>query len=415
MSIFHTDSAITGTNEDPDRLNRTKFAEKIGEALILKAESRPLVVSLEGPWGYGKTSVINLINRYYDTLKKDNRPIVFNFNPWMVGNAEVLAQEFLVQFGSAVGLSSKTKDAREAARQLLAYSKVFNVLKWVPGAEPWATIVEKVFSGVGSAAQQIAKLKDLNIVQKRDAVVKALDKINKPIVVFIDDLDRLPPSEVFQTIRAVKAISDFPRTAFVLAFERGYIEKSLKLYGIDDSSYYLDKICQVRLPLPLINENDFRLLSVTELENLASVNLTSFFEGDQDRLSEIYNFCVNPLIKTPRELKRIFNRLRFSEPSVRQDVCFSDLFALEVIAIKAPPVYNHIRLCPWAYTGREAEYKFSLETPAEVIKKYESERKNVLERVSEEERLYIKEMLEKLFPLLEDSSSPDFDYHHAHG
>lgn len=418
MTIFHTDSPISGNKENPDKLNRSSFANRIGEALKLRAESSPLVVSLEGPWGYGKTSVINLITQYYQSLKTKDRPVVFSFNPWMIGNAENIIQEFIVQFGSAVGLSSKNKNAQEAAKQLLAYSKIFNVLKWVPGAEPWASIIEKVLSGVGTATEKITELKDLNINQKRAAVVSALNKINKPIVVFIDDLDRLPPNEVFQMIRAVKAITDFPRTTFLLAFERHYIENSLSKYGIDDASSYLDKIIQVRLHLPLIAGDDLHLLAVSELQNLADIELTSFFEDDQNRLSEFYHFSVKPLIKTPRELKRLFNRLRFIEPSTRSNVCFSDTFALEVLAIKAPYVYEHIRKCPWAYNAQEPEYEFSLDKPEDIIKKYESERNKVLDSVPKEERVYIKELIEKLFPLLSSSysgGSRDMDFHYTRG
>lgn len=418
MAIFHTDSPISGIPKNPDQLNRTSFAHRIGHALKLRAESNPLVVSLEGPWGYGKTSVINLIHQYYETLNIGERPIVVSFNPWMIGHAENIVQEFIVQFGSAVGLSSKSRDAQEAAKQLLAYSKIFNVLKWVPGIETGASIIEKVLSGVGSATEKIAELKNLNINQRRSEVVNALNKINKPIVVFIDDLDRLPPNEIFQMIRAVKAITDFPGTTFLLAFERQYIEKSLKLCGIEDSSSYLDKIIQVRLHLPLIAGNDLHLLAVSELQSLADMELTSFFEGDQNRLSEIYHFSVKPLIKTPRELKRIFNRLRFIEPSVRKNVCFADLFTLEVLAIKAPYVYEHIRTCPWAYNAQEPKYEFTIDKPKDIIKKYECEREKVLNTVPEEERIYIKEIIAKLFPLVESDfsgGSRDTDFHYTRG
>ena len=224
----------------------------------------------------------------------------------MIGNGENLVQEFIVQFGSAVGVSSNAKDFQDAAKQLLAYSKVFNVMKWIPGAEPWASVIEKVVSGVGSATDKIGEFKALNIRQKRTAVISALKKIKRPIVVFIDDLDRLPPSEVFQMIRAVKAITDFQRTSFLIAFERHYIEHSLNLYGIDDSGSYLDKIIQVRLHLPLISEDDLHVLAVSELQNLSETNLADLFEGDQNRLEEIYNFSVKPLIKTPREFKANF-------------------------------------------------------------------------------------------------------------
>jgi hypothetical protein len=384
----------------------------------LKPGSWPLVVSLEGPWGYGKTSIINLIAQYYDTLNAADRPIVVNFNPWMASSAENLVQEFLVQFGSEVGLSGKGKQAREAAKQLLAYSKVFDILKWLPGAEPWASIVEKVLTGVGAAAGKIGELKELNISQRRDSVVKALSGMQKPLTVFIDDLDRLPPGEVFQMIRAVKAIADFPQTSFLLAFERSYVENSLLQHGIKDASAYLDKIVQVRLHLPLIDEKDLNALSVTELQNLAPIDLTSFFEGDQTRLSEAYQLCVKPLLRTPREVKRVFNRLRFVEPSLRQNVCFTDIFALEVLAIKAPYVYEHIRSRPWAYHGREPDYKFGLNKPEEVVERHEDERVSVLNTISEEDLPYIRELTHMLFPMIGnrfDGESTEVDYHYAKG
>lgn len=418
MSTFHTDSPITGSKDSPDRLNRTGFAHRIAEGLLLKPGSGPLVVSLESPWGYGKTSIINLISEHYMTSSGPDRPIVVNFNPWMATDAENLVREFLVQFGSEIGLHNRGKEARDAAEQLLSYSKVFDVLKYIPGAEPWASIVNNVVKGVGTAVDKVGQLKELNITERRDAVVKALSKIDKPIVVFIDDLDRLPPNEVFQMIRTVKAIADFPRTAFLLAFERSYIENSLTQHGIKDASTYLDKIVQVRLHLPLISENDLHSLSVIELEHLAAVDLTSFFEGDQARLSEAYQLFVKPLLKTPRELKRVFNRLRFVEPSLRQNVCFTDTFVLEIIAVKAPHVYEHIRSCPWAYHGRELDDKFGLSKPEEVIEKYKDDRNTRINRVQEEDRPYIRELMHMLFPMIGNGflgGSTDSDYHYARG
>jgi len=418
MSTFHTDSPITGSANSPDKLNRSDFAYRIAEALLLEPGAGPLVVSLESPWGYGKTSVINLITQHYTTLAASNRPIVVNFNPWMASGAANMVQEFLVQFGSEVGLHDRGKEAQGAAKQLLSYSKVFDVLKFIPGAEPWATIVEKVVTGVGAATGKIGELKELNISQKRDSVMKALGKIAKPIIVFIDDLDRLPPSEVFQMIRTVKAIADFPRTSFLLAFERSYVENSLLQHGIRDASAYLDKIVQVRLHLPLIDAKDLHTLSVVELENLASIDLTSFFEEDKARLSEVYQLSVKPLLRTPREVKRVFNRLRFVEPSLRQDICFTDIFALEVLAIKAPYVYEHIRSCPWAYHGREPDYKFGLSKPEEVIERHKDERIARTNQVPEEDRSYVIELTHTLFPMIDSGfhgGATDLDYQYARG
>ncbi len=416
MTIFNTDSPISGASDAPDRLNRSEFARRVAKSLVLDPGSSALVVSLEGPWGSGKTSVINLIHRCFEMAETESNPIVFSFNPWMTGNAENLVQEFLVQFGTAVGLSSKTKSSQGAAKKLIAYGKIFDVMKWVPGAEPWAGIVEKVITGVGTATEKIAELKTLSITATRDSLVGALASLKRSIVVFIDDLDRLPPNEVFQMIRAIKAISDFPRTTYVLAFEREYIERSLKYNGIRDARSYLDKVIQVRLDLPIVSEKDLHSLSVAELQSLSSESLTTFFEGDQERLSEIYHLQVKPIVRTPRELKRIFNRLRFVEPALRMNVCFSDTYALEVLAIKAPHVYEHIRSAPWAYNGEEPQTEYSLESPEEVIKKYEDDRRKVLETVPKEDRVYAKELISKLFPRLDSfGGSGDLDRSYSLG
>ena len=100
MTQFHTDQPITGAAESPDKLGREKFAALVGSSLLLKADSPGIVVSLEGPWGYGKTSAINLIQKHFDSLAPADRPITIGFNPWMVSGTKNLTQEFLVQLAS---------------------------------------------------------------------------------------------------------------------------------------------------------------------------------------------------------------------------------------------------------------------------------------------------------------------------
>ncbi|AID58001.1 LOW QUALITY PROTEIN: KAP family P-loop NTPase [Geotalea daltonii FRC-32] len=399
MKSFHSDLPINGDHETPDRLNRSEYSTRIANSLVLSQESAGVVISIEGKWGYGKSSTINLIKK---ELRADssNNPIIFDFNPWLVGNASNLVQEFLVQFASAIGTSDRAKETQDAAKQLLAYSQIFTVLKWVPGAEPWASLVEK---GFGTAASKIGKLKELSIEKRKESVIGALKELKRPIIVFIDDLDRLPPDEVFQMIRAVKAVSEFPRTLFMLAFERKYVEEALISHNIKDADKYLDKIIQVRLNLPKISKVDLHKLATEELANLADVNLTEHFSTDQDRLTEVYHLCVKPIIQSPREIKRIFNRLYFLEKAIRGEVAFSDLFGLEALAIKAPSIYEHIVSNPGAYTGIPPEVDYTLEKPEEYIKKFEEDRRKEIEKIDPSERGYINELLKTLFPLIEGS------------
>jgi len=125
----------------------------------------------------------------------------------------------------------------------------------IPGAEPWATILEKVVQAVGKSTKDIADLKELDIVGKKEKVAKALKKVKKPIVVVIDDIDRLTPKETFQILRLVKAVADFPGTVFLLAFDPVYIRQTLKDNHIEKSDEYVDKVIQLRVPFTIRRSN----------------------------------------------------------------------------------------------------------------------------------------------------------------
>ncbi len=63
MSSYHNDQPINGSENSPDRLNRETFASHLAEILTLDPSDDCLTVSLEGDWGYGKTSVVNLVKK----------------------------------------------------------------------------------------------------------------------------------------------------------------------------------------------------------------------------------------------------------------------------------------------------------------------------------------------------------------
>ncbi|MFQ5923266.1 MAG: P-loop NTPase fold protein [Anaerolineales bacterium] len=417
MTRFHTDAPITGQPGSEDQLNRTEFAKRVGQALLLAPDSPALVVSLEGKWGYGKTSVINLIIGSLEFLPPGERPIIFKFNPWIVGSAERLVEVFLTQLASEIGISDTAQIAQRAVQQLLTYSKLFSVLKFVPGVGPYAALLETVTTAVGSATDAVADLKSANIDEQRAAATAALKDLDRPIVVFIDDIDRLPPSEVFQMVRLVKAIADFPRMAFVLAFDPAYVEKALQHYDIEDARAYLDKLVQTRIHLPQISVEDIHRLSTDELTKLADIDLTSHFDGDKDRFGELYYMCCKPLMRSVRDVKRLFNRLRFSEPATRREVCFSDMYGLEVLAIKAPTVYELLRVNPGAYTGITLASEMILEKPEDYVARYKEDRETAMSSVAPEDRKYMSDLVEKLFPLTSDSTweHRDQDYFRTHG
>lgn len=403
MGKYHNDKPIQGGASDPDLLNRESFAQHLANILLLDPNNDCLTVSLEGEWGYGKTSVISLIKTSLQA--KETPPIIIEYNPWVAGNSESLIQDFLIQFSSQLNITHGSEETIKAAEKLISYSSLFGVAKLIPGAEPWASIIESVVNKTGNAAKDIAKLKKLDLLDKKNKVIKALKKIDSPIVVFIDDIDRLTPDETFQVLRLVKAIADFPGTSFLLAFDPKYLYQSLTSHNIENANEYIDKIIQLRVSLPIISDRDMHNLSERELAHISDKNLTEGFEQDQERLSWVYHKYVKHLIKNPRELKRFFNHLRFVIEQVEGQVCFTDLYCLSAIAIKANDVYTHIKARPQAYVGKSFAHDGPiLKKPKEIVESLKKERDTALQSLSPDVEKIIRGILMELFPLIEEDT-----------
>ncbi|MFQ1875495.1 P-loop NTPase fold protein [Aeromonas veronii] len=399
MGKYHNDQPIHGGYNDPDLLNRADFANNLANILLLNHGESSLTVSLEGEWGYGKTSVINLVKGALN--EKESFPIIVEYNPWLAGKPESLIQDFLLQFSAQLNIRDASEDTLKASKELIAYSSLFNIAKLVPGAEPWASVIGNVFSKFGNATKKIAELKKLDLLGKKHSVIKAISKIKRPIVVIIDDIDRLTPVETFQVLRLVKAVADFPSTSFLLAFDPKYLTSVLDKNDIINSHEYINKIIQLRVPLPVISEKGMNVLTNIELEDLNQINLTQHFEQDQERLSWIYHMYFKHLIKNPRELKRCFNHLRFVLEQIEGQVCFADLFSLSIIATKANAIYEHIKCTPEAYIGKRFENDdLMMDTASDVAKKFESERSALLENFNASDQALISGLIGDIFPLL---------------
>ncbi len=400
MSTYHNDQPILGGQNDPDLLNRLDFANHLANILLLNQDDDCLTVSIEAEWGYGKTSVINLIKCALN--KKEPLPIIIEYNPWLAGQPETLIQDFLLQFSSQLNIKDKSEAALKASKELIAYSSLFSLAKLVPGTEPWASIIEKVFSKFGSATKKITELKKLDLLGRKKQVEEAIKKINYPIVVIIDDIDRLTPSETFQVLRLVKAVADFSGTSFLLAFDSNYLTSVLDKNNIVNSSEYINKIVQLRVPLPVISERSMNELASAELEKLSDKSLTDRFESDQERLSWIYHNYFKQLIKNPRELKRFFNHLRFVLEQIEGQVCFSDLFALSLVATKSNLVYEHIKNTPEAYIGKGfTNDELLVDKLQDIVNRLSDERSKNLNNFSDRERILMQKLLGDIFPLLQ--------------
>lgn len=316
-----------------------------------------------------------------------------------------MVQAFMAQIASEVGQVNHNAKAAEAAQKLIAYAQLLEPLKWIPGAEPWTSIVRGVVEATGKGVAKVSDLHKLNVSKQRDALKRSLLGLGRNIIIFIDDIDRLPPAEVFQIVRAIQAVSDLPRCSFVIALDPLYTEKALQVAAdFENPGQYLDKIVQLRLSLPQINKTDLASYFENRLLQALSASQQDRSQSEQKRLTLIWQLGVKPLIQTPRDVIRIVNRFLFIEPKCGREVCWGDLLGLQTIAIMLPDVFRHIMQNPGAYTGVDMASSYQRVGHQEHVNEFADERANALKSLPPKTRIQAQKLLEDLFPLLRNYS-----------
>lgn len=349
---------------ETDQLARAGFAYAAASAFSNISSSTGLVVSVEGAWGSGKTSVLAMIEQILIQSDDQVHPLIVQFNPWLIGEKEALLRHFLTTIANAIHLRDGGQTGQELVKAIKAYSKAFDLLKFIPGAEPWASLVQSAGELIGN----LSEYKSLGIEGHKHKVEKALVQLGRPIIVFIDDIDRLFPQEVFEMVRIIKSVGGLPFLGYVIAWDSLYVSKALDTLGVPFANSYLDKVVQVRMPVPSMSLSVRGKLINAALDALGPEATIVRFNGQDERLSRIYLYGLRDLLEQPRDFARIFNTVRMIEPLLRGEVVFADILGLAALFTKAPAVIELLRKKPELFVGQFSGNRVHMEKAEDLVK-----------------------------------------------
>lgn len=385
-----------GTALGADALGRQSFASRVTQVLQRVSPEAGLVLSVEGDWGCGKTSLLAMVEDLLSSTNDDRPPVVVHFNPWLVGDRDALLRQFLASIAKAVKLTDHAKEGKRVAKELKTYSKAFDVLRLIPGAEPWASIIKSVVESVGEASESVFDYKTPDIEARKQALEQALRKFPRRIVVLIDDLDRLYPAEVYEMVRIIKAVGDLPNVGYVLAWEEKFVSAALEKLNVPYAAAYLDKVVQVRLPVPPLSYAQ-RVQQMNQgLERLPRDAREIYFVNGDDRHSLVFHHGLSELMEHPRDVVRLFDVVTSIEPDLRGEVHLADLIGLAALMTKAPPVFALLRRRPQAFVGRRPGTRSMFEKAEEVVKSHTDDRENAIAECSNPRA--VRELVHCLFP-----------------
>lgn len=379
-----------------DLLDRGGFVARVIDVLRRISPEVGLVVSIEGAWGSGKTSLLAMLEELLNAEPAEQRAVVVHFNPWLIGDRDALLRQFLASIAKAVKLTEHAKEGKRVAKELKTYSKAFDVLKLIPGAEPWASIVKSVVESVGSASEAVSDYKTPDIEARKSALENALRKFPQRIVVLLDDLDRLYPAEAYEMVRIIKAVGDLPNVGYVLAWDEKYVSAALDKLSVPFSATYLDKVVQVRLPVPPLSFPQRVTLVNKALGRLAKEAHDPHFREDEERLGLLFHNGLSELIEQPRDVVRLFDVVCSIEPGLRGEIHLADIFGMAILMIKAPAVFELLNRMPQAFVGRRPGSRMEFREIKEVVQEHASERDAAIDRYAHAKA--VRDVVHWLFP-----------------
>lgn len=309
-------------NPAHDTLGRIAFADRVATELLAWSRAEPLVVSLDGEPGSGKTTMKNFIRHRLLAASPAAAPVVVDFNPWQRDGGGRLAPDLCVAMADqlqAGGSSSALKELGASWRHLAA------------------ALTAGSSSGVGGAAEPApTTVGNLHLL-----IGTQLRALSGPVVLFVDDLDLLPAAELQQFTRALQTHAAFPGLICFLLLSPGTLARA------PGGPEELRKLVQIELELPDAPEPLLR----RELEQglAAILDTVCFPRRPPERWNEVFASAVWPLFSTPRDVKRFLSSFAFQfaahfDPGQRVlEVNPIDLVLLETLRMFAHPVYAEVR------------------------------------------------------------------------
>ncbi len=307
---------------------------------ILHCET-PMTISIQGDWGSGKTSMMNMVRS-----KIEENVHTIWFNTWQFSQFQMQDNLAISMLGSLLSeLDCDKKKVKDLLGTLGNASRT--ALKILADNIAGGVVADKLGEIMGTpeidSAEKIKEIKS----DFQNAINKKLNSMNKDkAVIFIDDLDRLQPAKAVELLEVLKVFLDCEKCVFVLAVDYSVVTQGIKQkFGdsVDEEKgkSFFDKIIQLPFKMPVAQY---------DISNYISDALKEMGIAYEEKYVKQYVGLIETSIGcNPRSIKRLFNTYMLLD-IISQESSYSAndnkrrkiLFAIICMQMEFDELYNFI-------------------------------------------------------------------------
>ncbi len=383
----HNDRPIAQPADD--RFGIDPFAQALAASIRKIKAPEGTVIALNGPWGSGKSSAVNLILHHLKEATDQGEIAVINFACWWFRGEEALALAFFRELYAGLGptLGDKFKNVLpKVGARLLRAGSVVSAGADLAGAGGLGSLA----AGAMSWASDLIKA-DETVENLHGELTRSLAEQKKRFLIVIDDIDRLSPDEALLIFRLVKSIGRLPNVVYLLVFDRQLAEAIVAERYPSEGPHYLEKIIQAGFDVPQPRQSDLNQELLRQIDAICG----SPPEAQIVRFMNVFYDVLAPEVKTPRDLIRLTNALSVTWPAVGDEVDPADFLGIETLRLFRPAVYRSLRGSQDQVCGTGDRYGRSGDNLSAEMDAL------LLASVDEKDKERVKRSLMRLFPRLE--------------
>lgn len=319
-------------DEKDDLLASESQAKSFAETVLASGAHPGLVFGVDGPWGVGKTSFINLAERFW--ARAADRVIVCRFEPLRYASEPDLADRLIRDLSAAIQKKVFAPEFRPAASR---YSRL------VKGK------ADVSFLGFKLSLEPSQETVD----ELLDDIDEVLRRIGRRVIIVIDDLDRLDAKTTNNVLFATRRAFKLSQATYVLCYDTEVLAG-----GKEEGSRareFLEKFVTVKLSL-FVDSSSIRDFLRRDWQRAES-KLGSIPSDTMIKLGALLNELADildgdlaakylPLVGDLRKVKRFVNAMLLMQIERsnlgRTDFNKRDLINLMLLHLNYPGLFRRI-------------------------------------------------------------------------